>query len=575
MGVIVERHLPCTDTKDCGSSDAMNVYEDGSTFCFSCSKRTSGYVKRDRDVFNHIDSEGNELAKGEEYDGKPLTSAVTQDISSVDSYPTRGFSERAVKKSIAAHFGVKVAQTASKEITAHFYPYSDQGSSEIYGYKVRRMPKDFSFLGKLKGLFGANKVNMSDTRVLVITEGEMDAMSVAQAWFDKYDKIYPVVSVSSASGTKELLRHREWIRKFDKVVLWFDNDEPGREAVSAAARIIGYDKTFDVVSTFKDASECLTTSPSSGTLLNQIYSAKQFSPVGIVSSGNTWDSYKKASGEDYVPYPEFMKDLNSKNYGRKLGSITMVTSGTGMGKTSWIKEDQYHLLRTRPAEERIGVLSLEESIAEAVGGIMALEANKRIQLPDVAMTDAEERSYWEATMADDRFMFLDHQGSMNDSSLIDKMEYMCLAGCKYLYLDHVTIAVGGEADVNTAIDNLMSDLLKLAKRYNIWVGVISHLRKTGNNQKSFEEGAVPSEDDLKGSGALKQVPMQIFAISRNKMEKDETKRNTSFFWVLKDRFTGRTGFVGAFIFDYITGRLRRIDVEADSLSAFEPIPKAE
>jgi len=76
-----------------------------------------------------------------------------------------------------------------------------------------------------------------------------------------------------------------------------------------------------------------------------------------------------------------------------------------------------------------------------------------------------------------------------------------------------------------------------------------------------------SEDDLKGSGALKQIPMQILAISRNKMETDLNKRNTSHLWVLKDRFTGRTGPAGSYQFIEVTGRLEPsnfVSVEEDN-----------
>jgi len=137
-------------------------------------------------------------------------------------------------------------------------------------------------------------------------------------------------------------------------------------------------------------------------------------------------------------------------------------------------------LLKKTTTDLIGVCSLEESVGEAVKNIMALEANRRIQLPDVTMTEEEERSYWEATMASNRFVFLDHQGSVGDESLISKMEFMALSGCKYIYLDHITIAVSESEDnkVNGAIDKMMSDLLKLAKRHNVWIGVISHLRKT-------------------------------------------------------------------------------------------------
>lgn len=543
MGQIVQSKLPCKDQVDCCSSDAMAVYDDNSYFCFSCGKRFPP------------DGEIQELVSIPE---KPNNLFNLEEIA---TYPVRGIKERGVTKTVCDFFDVRVSVDSSGNIDTHYYPY---GVTEVDSYKVRTLPKTFISTGKLHGLFGQRKFSGASNKQLIITEGEIDALVVAQSWHTKHSIIYPVVSIAGSKLTKELLVQREWIRSFDKVVIWFDNDQPGKDAANEAARIIGYDKVWIAQNNHKDASDTFNKDGYEA-VIKTIWNAKHFSPSGIVSSASTWETYKADNSVGYIPWAPFMEDLNKQNYGRKLGSITMITSGTGMGKTSWIKEDQYHLLKTRPEDERIGVCSLEESITEAVKNIMALEANKRIQLPDVGMTEEEELGYWQATMGSDRFMFLDHQGSLEDSSLIDKMEFMALSGCKYLYLDHITIAVSESegGDVNAATDKLMSDLLKLAKRHNVWICVVSHLRKSPNGAKSFEEGAVPSEDDLKGSGALKQVPMQTFAVSRNKMEKDPVKRHTSYFWVLKDRFTGRTGPAGAYIFDETTGRLIRINLEEE------------
>jgi len=52
------------------------------------------------------------------------------------------------------------------------------------------------------------------------------------------------------------LENRDWIRNFDSVVLWFDNDEPGKDAADKAAKIIGFDKVKVVKNTkYKDANE--------------------------------------------------------------------------------------------------------------------------------------------------------------------------------------------------------------------------------------------------------------------------------------------------------------------------------
>ena len=158
---------------------------------------------------------------------------------------------------------------------------------------------------------------------------------------------------------------------------------------------------------------------------------------------------------------------------------------------------------------------------------------------------------------DERLVLLDHQGSVGDSSLIDKIEYMALMGCKYLVLDHITIAVseGSEGlSGNEAVDKVMSDLLKLVKKHNIWLGVISHLRKAQSG-KAFEQGHMASIDDIKGSGSIKQISFDIIAFSRNLTAEDEELRNRIEFSVLKSRFTGLTGPAGYATYDRMTGRL--------------------
>lgn len=247
----------------------------------------------------------------------------------------------------------------------------------------------------------------------------------------------------------------------------------------------------------------------------------------------------------------------------------VVTHNTSIGKSTLLREDLYHLLKT--TDDKIGACFLEESIGETVAGVISLELNKRITLPNVETTEEEEKEAWQRTLGLGRTIFVDHQGSVSDGGLLDKLEYLALSGCKYIYLDHITIAVSEseERDTNKAIDIFMSSLLKLVKRYNIWVGVVSHLRKVKQGEDSFESGGQIFEDDLKGSGSLKQISFQTIAISRNKLHNDENKRNQSQLWLLKDRKTGSTGPAGAYRFDGATGRLEEVDQDKDKFNEVE------
>ena len=173
------------------------------------------------------------------------------------------------------------------------------------------------------------------------------------------------------------------------------------------------------------------------------------------------------------------------------------------------------------------------------------------------LTDEELREGFDRVFSDERLVLLDHQGSVSDASLIDKIEYMALMGCKYLVLDHITIAVSEGAEGltgNEAVDKIMSDLLKIVKQHDVWLGLISHLRKSQG--KSFEEGQLASIDDIKGSGSIKQISFDIVAFARNLVAEEDYERNTIQLRVLKSRFTGRTGDAGSAVYNPATTRLQ-------------------
>jgi twinkle protein len=250
-----------------------------------------------------------------------------------------------------------------------------------------------------------------------------------------------------------------------------------------------------------------------------------------------------------VPYPKCLEGLNDKLDGMRKGEIVLFTSGTGSGKSTMIKEIVLEVLSS--TEDTIGMVSLEESIGDS--------AEKFIKMFAPANpTQEEERSAYEMVFGNERLVLLDHNGAVSDSSLIDQIENLCLLGCEYIILDHITIAVsegaGGKTG-NEAIDAIMSDLLKVVKKHNVWLGLISHLRKSQSG-KSFEEGYLSSIDDIKGSGSIKQISFDIITFSRNLVAEDEDERNTIKLRVLKSRFTGRTGDCGSAYYDTKTGRLK-------------------
>jgi twinkle protein len=238
----------------------------------------------------------------------------------------------------------------------------------------------------------------------------------------------------------------------------------------------------------------------------------------------------------------------------RTGEITLFISGTGSGKSTILRETMLHLLQT--TEEKIGVISLEESPAETARKLAGMAIEKNPAKEEIPLD--ELKVGFDQVFGSDRVVLLDHQGSINDSSIIDQLEYMCLIGCKYLFIDHITILVSEGVENltgNEAQDKVMNDLLRLVKRHPVWIGLVSHLRKAPSSGKSFEEGKLPSIDDIRGSGSIKQISFDIISFARNLTATVERERNTIKMRILKSRYTGLTGVVKGAYYNYDTGRL--------------------
>jgi twinkle protein len=532
MGKIVKANQPCIND-DCSSSDGRQVYEDGSSFCFVCQK----YFKKGTTV---VEKETPAPVKNNYVKGPTTAEEVKQ-------FPVQAIG-RGIDKAVCEFYDVRVGFGSDGKINEHYYPYEGDA------YKVRKIPKAFYSIGKCKTLFGKERFQGGGKRV-VITEGEVDTLSVAQAYMKKYGKIYPVVSLPSAKAFADvaILANREWLRSFGEVVLCLDNDEAGNEVLAKAIKIIGVDKVKVCKLPVKDANKMLTVH-GPDELLTKIWDAERFIPSGVIDKDKLWAALEEYNSLPSVPYPDCLGGLNEKLKGMREGEISLFISGTGAGKSTMQREIMLHILQTTDA--KIGIVSLEEAPAETARKLSGMQllrnpADEEIPLPELKVG-------FDAVFGSDRVLLLDHQGSMNDDSITEKLEYMCLMGCKYLFIDHITILVSEGTEGlsgNEAIDKIMNTMQRIVKRHPTWIGLISHLRKAPVGGKSFEEGKLPSVDDIKGSGSIKQISFDIVSFARDMTADDDMTRNTIKMRVLKCRHTGLTGTVRGAYYNYKTGRL--------------------
>jgi twinkle protein len=556
MAKIVEKNQPCLDQVDCRSTNARQVYEDGGSYCFSCTRLVT--------AAQAAKMESGELDTPKKATPSPTRAPIdTQKVlGEIRGLHSKSLQDRKVSKEVCEHYGVKVSFNSDGEIVSHYYPYGDS-------YKRRKLPKMFSWVGPMQDtLFGMERFNPGGKRI-VICEGEIDTLVVAEATYQRYNKFYPVVGMSSAVMIKSLIEAREYLRQFDEVVLCLDQDKAGQEATMAAIKIIGIDKVKIVKLPTKDAGETMLLDDGAKLLMQAIYDAAPFIPSGFITKDELWDRMRKRKLTPCIPYPPCMAGVNSKLKGMRAGEITLFISGTGSGKSTLLREDIIHLIDFVPPPPfmiddelifqpvpKIGVISLEESpeeTAEKLAGMMLSRNPAHEEISEEDIKPAFDKLFGE-----DRIVLLDHQGSMGDQSVIDKLEYMCLIGCTHIFIDHLTILVSEGVEQlrgNEAQDKIMNDLLRLVKKYPVWIGLVSHLRKAQNGGSPFEEGHLPSMDDIKGSGSVKQISMDIISFARDMSNDDEVVRNTVLMRILKARTTGDTGPVPGATYDLKTGRL--------------------
>jgi twinkle protein len=533
----------------CGSSDSLGYYEDHYT-CFALCKKTWFYEDTERNMNQHV----------EEINFEDIIETLDQ----ISGLPMRGVRERNLTRDVMEFYGVHSEVNEDGTFGTRYYPWHVDG--KLVAYKGRTLDKKYFMKGDTQcmrrdgcELFGQHLFS-GGGRMLIITEGMDDAIAIQRAYAEKYKgKRYPVVSLFNSNGEAQVINNLTWVNSFEQVILWPDKDDAGEAVMNNIAKLCdpGTVKIVDSGDN-KDANDVLI-NEGINALTNLIWNAVAYSPAGFVKGKEIWDRFKDRKNVAVLPYPDCISGLNKKLKGMRKGEIALFVSGTGLGKTTITKEIMMKIIAT--PDEKLGIISLEEDVGETAQKFIEMKLGKDVMDEDNPVPEEEQYQAYKDLFGDGNVIILDHQGSVGDESLISKMRALCAMGCGYIVLDHITIAVseGNEGfSGNEAIDKMMSDLLKLVKGFPVWLGVISHLRKVGSGNKPFEEGNMPSLDDIKGSGSIKQISFDIISFSRNTIAENEREKNTIRMRILKARFTGLTGDCGSAFYNHKTKRLEYI-----------------
>lgn len=460
----------------------------------------------------------------------------------------RGITEETCRK-----FGYTIGEHHGKKVQIANY----RRDGQIVAQKIRYADKTFSFKGdmKLAGLYGQHL--WSPGRRIIITEGEIDALSVSQAQENKW----PVVSLpNGAQGAKKsIAREIEWLEQFEEVVLMFDMDEPGQDAAKECALLFSPGKCKIAYLPAKDANE-LIQSGRTREIITAMFNAKVFRPDGIVTFS---DIREKALKPAELGLPWFLPSLTDYTYGRRPGEVYGFGAGTGVGKTDFFTQEIKHT--AIDLGEKCALFYLEQPPAETAKRVAGKLKGRRFHVPDGSWTEAELIAAFEQIESSGNVFMYDSFGSTEWETILAKMKYLVhTEGVKHIFLDHLTALAAAEEDEKKALEKIMAEIASFTEANGLYFYFISHLATPEG--KPHEEGGRVMIRHFKGSRAIGFWSHFMFGLERNQQADDEDERQTTTFRVLKDRHTGQaTGKTIALGYEASTGLLFEKQFEPDAM----------
>lgn len=381
------------------------------------------------------------------------------------------------------------------------FPYFEPGSPKAVHLKYLAIERDeegkkkmWSSDGTKRCLFGKPAVS-DDDREIVITEGEIDALSYQSVG------IAAVSVPNGVSDTEWIELDWEWLERFERIYISTDMDGAGREAAERIAQRLGIHRTYIVNLPHKDANDCLKAGMKRDDFMKCLEGSSQIELEDIKSAANftdqVYDLFINKHNESgyHVPWPELPFRI-------RPGELTVVSGYSGHGKTQLLN----HLL--------IHLVSLGAKIFDAsleIKPAKTLQMMSRSALAKRAPENKEELSKC-INWLNDSMWFYDFVGSCNKERLMQAMLYARKRfGVDVLVIDSLfKCGISGE-DLGGQ-RTFMDQLTAFCNDTGAHVILVAHSRKSEN------EDNVPTKTDIAGSQDINNAAFNVLIVWRNKLK---------------------------------------------------------
>ncbi len=381
-------------------------------------------------------------------------------------------------------------------------------------------------------LFGMVAVPESATE-LVIAEGEIDAITWAQ---------YGFAAVSVPGGalyTRWLDICWDWLQRFKKIHISFDEDRAGRQKVVGIVQRLGLART-DIIrlperesgGRYKDANECLQAGVSPEAMAACISNPEVLRPAALKSvfdfENEIWAKFHPEGTEQMgLLLPWGNHHGSSLPFRFRYGEVTVWTGYNKHGKSEVLSHCIVDLCWQG---DRALVCSLEIQAPETYRKLIRMAMARR----DVCSIEEREqfRDRCLKPLAQKIWVY-DHVGNAPITDVFNVMLYAFQRyGCRQFVLDSFMKFDGldgeGQEQWNRQRE-FMCQILTFAATYGVHIHLVAHSKKPDKQG----EAKIPRRYDISGSAYISNLPHNVIVVWRNRYKQD---RLEEVFQKLEDEF---------------------------------------
>jgi twinkle protein len=477
--------------------------------------------------------------------------------------------KRSIDEKVCAKYNYRVSSFNGQK--CHIAPYYDEVGTEV-AQQLRMPGKDFPILGDLKQalpLWGQHLLR-DGGKMVVVTEGQIDAMSVTQAM----GLSWPAVSLPNGakSAKKAISKALSTLERFDKVVLCFDEDDDGREALADVLPLFSPGKVY-VVSLpagMKDANDMVKASRSKE-LVDAVWSAAKYVPDVLNEIDDAFiDDAMEEQGWG-LPWP--WVTMTKATYGIQRSALYTWGAGTGSGKTTLMRQlmacairpdlgEDHSAFMPMPEPRKIACILYEEPVKRTLKNLVGVVMKQRIHVPGTVYD--KDRAKQIAREMRPFINSISLKGARNWETVKSTIRYLAVAeDVKDFFVDPMTALTAGDENERQSLDGIMSELAELAESLDITIHLVFHLATPEG--KSHEDGGRVQEKHFRGSRAVAFWSHYLIGLERDKQDPNcpTTIRG------LKDRPTGdAVGPYMALAYDRETGLMNEVPLPEGEGTAF-------